>query len=92
MAQPTKRVTVVLEAEYAEKLRLLAERTHVSPGNLARALLSTALDEADPSPSNATRLLDGIDGAFERAQAGLADAADGRVMALEDLGAKCRPQ
>lgn len=30
-------------------------------------------------------LLDGIDGAFERAQAGLADIAAGRVIALEDL-------
>lgn len=85
MATSTGRVNIVLDAEYAEKLRMLAERTHVSAGTLARALLSSALDEADPSPRNVALLLDGIEGAFERAQAGLADAAAGRVIALEDL-------
>ncbi|MBX3142279.1 MAG: ribbon-helix-helix protein, CopG family [Trueperaceae bacterium] len=85
MASSQARVNIVLDAEYAEKLRVLADRTHVSPGTLARALLSSALDEADPSARNVAMLLDGIDGAFERAQAGLADIAAGRVIALEDL-------
>jgi len=85
MSASTRRVTIVLDPEHAEKLRVLAERTHMSPENLASSLLSSALDQAAPSPSNVTRLLDGIDGAFERARAGLADAADGRVVALEAL-------
>lgn len=85
VASSPARVNIVLDAEYAEKLRVLADRTHVSPGTLARALLSSALDEVDPSPRNVALLLDGIEGAFERAQAGLADVAAGRVIALEDL-------
>mgnify|MGYP001114672840 CR=1 FL=1 len=85
MAAFTGCVTIDLDAEHAEKLRVLAERTHMSPENLASSLLSSALDQAAPSPSNVTRLLDGIDGAFERAQAGLADLETGRVVALEDL-------
>ncbi len=85
MAAPAGRVNIVLDAEYAEKLRVLAKRTHVSPGTLARALLSSALDEADPSAQNVAMLLSGIDGAFERAQSGLADVAAGRVVDIEDL-------
>lgn len=85
MARLSGRVNIVLDAEYAEKLRILAARTHVSPGTLARALLSSALDEADPSPRNVSALLDGVDGAFARAQAGLEDAAKGRVVPLDEL-------
>ena len=85
MAASTRRVTIVLDPELAEKLRVLAERTRTSPELLASSLLSSVLDELDLSPSNVTRVLDGIDGAFERARAGLADAADGRVVALEAL-------
>ena len=85
MAGKANRVNVVLDDERAVKLRRLAERTHTNPGTLARSLLSTALDEADPDPRDVTALLDGIDGAWESAQAGLADARAGRVVTLEDL-------
>ena len=78
-------MNVVLDEERAVKLRRLAERTHTNAGTLARSLLSTALDEADPDPRDVMALLDGIDGAWEKAQAGLADAHAGRVVALEDL-------
>lgn len=86
MARSPKYLSVVLDAEYAEKLRVLAGRLQVSPGALARALLSSALDEASfPSPHKASALLDGIDGAFAKAQAGLEDAVNGRVVTLDEL-------
>ena len=78
-------MNVILDEEHALKLRRLAERTHTNPGTLARSLLSTALDEADPDPRNVTTLLDGIPGAFERAERGLEEARSGLGAALEDL-------
>jgi predicted transcriptional regulator len=85
MPKEVSRVNVTLDEEYALKLRRLAERTHTSEGTLARSLLSTALDEADPDPRNITELLDAIPGAFERAQLGLAQARAGQVIPLEEL-------
>ena len=49
------------------------------------SLLSTALDEADPDPRTIVALLDGIDGAFERAQRGREQIASGLGLPLEDL-------
>ena len=43
------------------------------------------LDEADPDPRHAAALLDGLPGAFERAQQGLEDAKAGRTISLDDL-------
>ncbi len=43
-----QRINVTLDPEYAQKLARLAERTHVQEGTLARSLLSSALDQADP--------------------------------------------
>ena len=63
----------------------LAERTNVNPGTLARSLLSTALDEADPEPRGVTALLDAIDGAWERAQRGREEDRRGEGIPLEDL-------
>jgi predicted transcriptional regulator len=85
MSKTTSRVNVVLGDEHAAKLRRLAERTHVSPGTLARALLSRALDEAEPSSTSVTALLDSIDGAFEQAQAGTADLQAGRYVPLDEI-------
>jgi hypothetical protein len=45
----------------------------------------TALDDADPDPSNVTDLLDGIPGAFERAELGLAEVRAGDGRSLTDL-------
>jgi hypothetical protein len=42
------------------KLARLAARVHVNEGTLARSLLSSALDDADPDPANVVALLDGI--------------------------------
>lgn len=85
MVRSSTRVNVILDEERALKLDRLAERTHVNPGTLARSLLSTALDEADPDTRDVTRLLDGIDGAWERASGGLREAKAGQGIPLEDL-------
>ena len=79
------RVNVLLDDEHAERLHRLAARTYVNPGTLARSLLSTALDQADPEPATITALLDGIPGAWDQAQVGLVDVAAGRVIPLDDL-------
>ena len=79
------RVNVTLDEEYAVKLRRLAERAHTNEGTLARSLLSSALDDADPDASNMVELLDSIDGAFARVERGLEDVRAGRVIPLEDL-------
>jgi predicted transcriptional regulator len=79
------RINVLLDDEHAARLRWLAERTYLNPGTLARSLLSTALDQADPDPATITALLDAIPGAWERAQAGVADASAGRVTPLDDF-------
>ncbi len=80
------RVNVTLDDAHAEKLRRLADRAHVNEGTLARSLLMTALDDADPDPANVTALLDAIPGAFERAQRGLDEVKVGRGLPLTDLG------
>jgi hypothetical protein len=85
MAGESNRVNVILDAERALKLRRLAERTHTNPGTLARSLLSSALDEADPDPRSISDLLDRIDGAWEDAQAGSREARDGKGIPLADL-------
>jgi hypothetical protein len=81
----THRVNVTLDAEHASKLRRLAERTHTNEGTLARSLLSTALDEADPDPRNVAELLDGIPGSHERAVLGHEQAKSGLGIPLDDL-------
>jgi predicted transcriptional regulator len=79
------RFNVLLDDEHAARLHRLADRTYVNPGTLARSLLSTALDQADPDPAAITALLDSIPGAWDRAQEGLADVAAGRVIPLDEL-------
>ena len=85
MPDTNRRLNVTLDHAYAAKLAKLAQRTHVNEGTLARSLLSQALDEADPDPRDAAALLDGLPGAFERAQQGLEDAKAGRTIRLDDL-------
>ncbi len=85
MTRSSARVNIVLDEARAAKLRLLAERTHTNAGSLARSLLSSALDEADPDPRNVTDLLDRIDGAWEDALRGTAEADAGEGTPLEEL-------
>jgi hypothetical protein len=82
-ARPT-RFNVVLDEVHAAKLYLMAERMYLQPGALARSLLSTALDTAEPDPKRITELLDGIPGAWESIEAAEADYAAGRFIPLED--------
>jgi len=79
------RINVSLDPEYAEKLSRLAERMHVQEGTLAKSLLSTALDGADPDAAHIVELLDSIPGAYERTQDGIAQARRGIGVALDDL-------
>ena len=79
------RLNITLDGEQAEKLTRLAERMHIQSGTLARSLLSTALDEADPDAGNVAVLLDGIPGAFERAELGRRQAEAGETIPLDEL-------
>ncbi len=88
MEQATTRLNVTLDSEHAAKLSMLAERTHVQEGTLARSLLSSALDEADPDPRTITALLDGIPGAFEEAQLGLRQGREGKTVPLDEVRSK----
>ena len=83
--QLPRRVNVLLREEHAAKLYGLAARTHVNPGTLARSLLSTALDQADPDATSIAALLDAVPGAHERAQQGLADVRALRVVPVDEL-------
>jgi len=85
VAGDSTRLNVTLDAEHAAKLALLAERTHTQEGTLARSLLSYAIDEADIDARHAAALLDGIPGAFERAQLGLEQARSGQTVSLDEL-------
>jgi hypothetical protein len=85
MAASPKRINVTLDQEHAGKLARLAQRTHVQEGTLARSLLSTALDDADPDATQITELLDAIPGAWERTHEGLAQAARGEGTPLREL-------
>jgi hypothetical protein len=82
MTNPPTRLNVTLDPEHAARLARLAERTHVQEGTLARSLLSSAIDDADPEARNISALLDGIPGAFERAEAG---RRSDQTIALDDL-------
>lgn len=81
----SNRVNILLDDEHATRLHRIAERTHLNPGTLARSLLSTALDQADPDAASVTELLNGIPGAYERARAGAVDAREGRGTQLDEL-------
>lgn len=80
-----QRFNVTLDEEYAAKLSALAERTHVQEGTLARSLLSSALDQADPAPVDVAALLDGISGLFDRVQLAREQARTSDVITLDEL-------
>jgi hypothetical protein len=79
------RLNITLDAEYAEKLARLAERIHVQEGTLARSLLSTAIDDADPDARSVTQVLDAIPGAWERAELGREQGRTGDTVPLDEL-------
>lgn len=85
MARVQNRLNVTLDPEYAEKLAVLAERAHLQEGTLARALLSQAIDEADMDAQSVVDILDGIPGAFERAERGIEQIRAGEGLPLDQL-------
>ena len=85
MPADSHRLNIILDPERAAKLTRLAERVHVHEGTLARSLLSSALDEADPDARHIVSLLDGIPDAFRRAELGRQQAHVGSTVALDDL-------
>jgi hypothetical protein len=85
VGKETVRVNVTLSSESGHKLERLAQRTRVQKGTLASSLLSRALDESDPDPDSIVEVLDGIPGAFERAQQGLEEIQAGKGIPLENL-------
>lgn len=82
---PTQRLNVSLDEERAAKLARLASRAHVNEGTLARSLLSAAIDDADPDADTVLGVLEGIDGAWERAQLARTQAASGETIELSEL-------
>ena len=80
-----ERLNITLDDERSEKLARLAERMHVQPGTVARSLLSSALDDADPDARNIVELLDRIPGAYERAELGLRQARAGETISIDEL-------
>jgi hypothetical protein len=85
MDRSGQRLNVTLDSEHAARLARLAERMHVQEGTLARSLLSTAIEEADPDARSITALLDGIPGAYEDARLGLEQAREGKTIPLDEL-------
>lgn len=85
MGRGQGRINVSLDPEYAEKLAMLAERAHLHAGTLARSLLSQAIDEADIDARSVVEILDGIPGAFERAERGIEQIRAGDGIPLDRL-------
>jgi len=85
MAYGKTRINVSLDPEYAEKLAVLAERAHLQEGTLARSLLLQAIDDADLDARTVVDILDGIPGAFERAERGIEQIRAGKGIPLDEL-------
>lgn len=81
----SQRLNITLDEEHARKLSQLAARVHVNEGTLARSLLSSAIDDAEPDPDTVVAVLDGIGGAYERAERGREQGRAGETVALDDL-------
>jgi hypothetical protein len=81
----SQRLNITLDEERAAKLARLAERVHVNEGTLARSLLSSAIDDADPDVDTVVGVLEGIDGAWERAQLARRQATSGDTIPLSEL-------
>lgn len=79
------RINVSLDDARAAKLRRLAERTDLADGTLARSLLSSAIDEAEPDAETVTAILDGTPGLYERVQASIAQADAGELIPIDEI-------
>lgn len=81
----SQRLNITLDEEHASKLARLAARVHVPEGTLARSLLSTAIDDVEPDADTVVAVLNGIDGAFERAERGRQQDQAGETVTLDEL-------
>ncbi len=81
----TRRLNVTLDGERAAKLARIADRAHVSDGTLARSLLSSAIDDADPDAATITQILEGIPGFAERLEHSRRQYEAGDFVDLSDL-------
>ena len=79
------RIVVSLDREHATKLAILAERAQVQSNVLAGSLLSQAIDASDIDARSIVEILDGIPGAFERAELGIEQMREGRGIPVERL-------
>lgn len=79
------RLNITLDGASAQKLSAMARRMHVNERTLARSLLTTALDVAEPDAANLVALLDGIPAAWEDAQEGWRQAQAGDSISLDQL-------
>lgn len=85
MPAAAKRINITLDAEQAAKLTLMAERSHLQEGTLARSLLSVAIDAANPDASHVHMILESIPGAIDRAYAGLEQAKAGDLVPIDEI-------
>ena len=81
----TKRLNISLDEQRAAKLGRLAARAEVPDGTMARSMLSTAIDEADPDPGSVTDILEGIPGLVDRVRSAEGQVEGGAVTDLDDL-------
>ena len=85
MAERNCHTSVAPEPDHAQKFASMATRMHGQEGTPARSVLSISLDEADPDASRITEILDGIPGAWERAQVSIEQARRGEMVPLSEL-------
>ncbi len=86
------RLNLTLDDDHAAKLEVLAQRSHVKPGTLARSLLLSVIDDVvvstqDDVPSGAhlVAILDGIPGARDKIDWGFASHDAGDSISLNEL-------
>lgn len=85
VADADRAVLVLLGPNHHALLVTLARRLDLTPEAVARSLLSTALDSRDPEATVLTAILNSIPGAWERAQQGMRDIEEGRMIPIEEL-------
>ena len=84
-ALASRRLNVSLDEQRAAKRTRLAQRAQIPDGTLARSLLSTAIDDADPDPESITDILEGIPGLGDRLDEAETQVEAGAITELRDL-------
>jgi hypothetical protein len=81
----SRRLTIDLDDDDGAELDRLAEGQRTDAEGFARGLLIELLRNQGHDSRTATEVLDGIPGAWERAQEGRAQINAGRGVSLQDL-------